>query len=262
MKLSELQRKFYKNVFMHEEESLLQLKQAFPNYSEEELKARISIYKNNTFLSLIDVLAETFPNTQKTVGIDFFTLLAKDYIRHHPPKTASLISYGDHLPSFILQHEKTEHLPYLGDLAQLEFDRHIAYYTEDTPPLTQEDFTRIDVERLADCRITVLSSVRLLASNYAVVSLWRFNNDDNKDDEQIIIDHPEFCITFKDNDEVISYKLEPALYTFLKQIVEQHSIGASLDETLEQHPDFNATEAVQFLVQSHIGERIIKGDNE
>lgn len=262
MKLNELQKGFYHSVFMHEEESLLQLKQAFPNYSEDELKARISIYRNNTFLSLIDVLTETFPYTKKTVGTEFFALLAKDYIRRTPPKTASLISYGDLLPSFIHQHPKTKQLPYLSDLAQLELNRHIAYYAEDIPALKQEDFARINVDQLGECKIQVLSSVRLLASPYAIVSLWNFNNDDNERDEQIVIDQPESCITLKNDNEIISYKLEPALFAFLQQIVNQYSIGESLEKTLERHPDFNASEAIQFLIQSQIGERILKGDTE
>ncbi|MEI8634117.1 DNA-binding domain-containing protein [Vibrio sp. PP-XX7] len=48
--------------------------------SEQEKQTRFSVYRNNVFSSLIDVLGEIYPICKMVVGDEFFAALAYQYV--------------------------------------------------------------------------------------------------------------------------------------------------------------------------------------
>lgn len=135
---------------------------------------RFAVYRNNVVVSLIDALADSFPVTQELVGEAFFRAMAKSFALANPPRSPVMATYGDGFPDFVAGFPQAAGLPYLGDVARLEWLRIEAYYAADRIPL---DPARIG-ERLADSsalpglRCALQPSLRLLASPHAVVSLW------------------------------------------------------------------------------------------
>ncbi|MBJ7536133.1 HvfC/BufC N-terminal domain-containing protein [Marinomonas transparens] len=85
-----------------------------------EKEARINVYRNNIFVSLMDALADIFPVTQALVGEDFFRAMAREYILLHQPQSPVISEYGDTFSDFIHHFEPAQSLPFLGGLAKLE----------------------------------------------------------------------------------------------------------------------------------------------
>lgn len=254
MTLSKLQNDFFISVFKTGDTSDT-LKNALKQYPEKELQARLAIYKNNTFQSLISTLAETFPNTEKTVGKDFFSLLGKEFIQSFPPKQPSLIYFGKELPLFIHKHKITEELPYLADLAELEFQRHSAYYAKDEPTLTLNDYTEVKPDDLASKKVMPQASAALLQSKYAVYDIWNLNqNPENT--KEINFKTTQFTLTVRVETNIYSYSLEEPTWLFLNYLYEQDSIGVSIEKVTDTFPQFNATEAIQVLIQSGFGSQL------
>ena len=99
---------------------------------------RFAVYRNNVYASLIDALAGRFPATVKLVGDEFFRAMAREYVEKTPPRSAVLLRYGGDFPDFIGAFPPAAAVPYLADVARLEWVWHEAYHAADAEPLSQE----------------------------------------------------------------------------------------------------------------------------
>ena len=113
------------------------------SYSSPVPQSRFNIYRNNVHVALIDMMAARFPVVLKLVGEEFFRGLARSYIRAHPPKSAMTINYGAGLPEFLRNFEHVQDVPYLADVAELEWLRMEAYNAADRKSLGGEDLAAI-----------------------------------------------------------------------------------------------------------------------
>lgn len=84
---------------------------------------RVQVHQNNYVLLLEAALANTFPAVHGAVGADFFGFMVRRFVIAHPPSNAALFTYGADFPTFIKELEEAASLPWLPDLAQLEWAR-------------------------------------------------------------------------------------------------------------------------------------------
>ena len=82
---------------------------------------RLEIYRNNTLISLTEALKANFPVTVRLVDERFFRWVAQDFIRHHPPREPRLALYGAALPAFLATVPACRTVPYLAEVARLEW---------------------------------------------------------------------------------------------------------------------------------------------
>ncbi len=135
---------------------------------------RFAVYRNNVVVSLIDALADGFPVTQALVGEAFFRAMARAWVQSQPPRTRVLAHAGEDFPQFVERFAPARQLAYLAGVARLEFARVRAYHAADAGsvdvPALGAAFALPDAAlRL---RLGLHPSLSLLASPYAVVSLW------------------------------------------------------------------------------------------
>ncbi len=135
---------------------------------------RFAVYRNNVMASLIDALADTFPVTLELVGEVFFRAMAGIFVRSTPPISVLLVEYGAGLPAFIDQFEPACSVPYLADMARLEYLRVQAFHAGDASVVSPESIAQAlaDPEGLPALRVVCHPSFGVLRSRYAVVSLW------------------------------------------------------------------------------------------
>ena len=135
---------------------------------------RFAVYRNNVMVSLIDALADSFPVTHALVGGEFFSGMARIFAQRHPPASPVLAFYGAGFADFIAGFEPVACLPYLPDVARLEYLYVRAYHAADAAPLPVEALHALlaDEARLARAGLVLHPSLAVLSSRYAVVSLW------------------------------------------------------------------------------------------
>ena len=90
------------------------------------------IYSKTVLGSLIGALEDTFAACRETVGDEFFAAMAGRYVRATPAHSPSLNDWGESLPEFIAHFGPAQELPYLSDLARLEWARHRAGIARDS----------------------------------------------------------------------------------------------------------------------------------
>ena len=134
---------------------------------------RFGIYRNNIFKSLTGVLEAAFPTIRNLVGGENFAVLAHRFIAAHPPRQPPLFAYGGEFPAFLAGFTPAvEDLPFLPDLAKVEWAVNEAYFEADAEPLAAGHLAGLAPESYAGLRLGLHPTVRLIGSDWPVWDLW------------------------------------------------------------------------------------------
>lgn len=139
------------------------------------VSARLAIYRHHVLTSLTTALEATFPVVCQLVDRRFFGWLADRYIRAHPPSGPCLAEYGASLPAFIDGFPACAGLPWLGDVARLEWALNAALHAAEARPLTADALAAVAPAALEQLVLRLEPSVTLLASRWPVDAIWRAN---------------------------------------------------------------------------------------
>lgn len=126
---------------------------------------RFSVYRNNIIVSLKEAMSDGFPAIASLVGDAFFAAMSDVYIRQNPPKSPILAVYGSDFPEFIASFEPAASLPYLADVARLEFALREAYHCADAYPVDAQAFENPSV---FTARLTLAPVVALVCSTFPI----------------------------------------------------------------------------------------------
>lgn len=126
---------------------------------------RLAIHRHHIARSLARVLAGTFPTVQALVGEDYFRQTAQAFVVGHLPTQPVLAEYGAAFPAFLASEEPRHGLPYLADMARLDWALNVAFYS---PRLSAADHSGIGPETL----LTLAPGVEVLRSPYPVDRIW------------------------------------------------------------------------------------------
>jgi hypothetical protein len=134
---------------------------------------RLAVYRHHLRHSLISALAATFPTVQTVVGANFFARLADDFRAVFLPVQPVLTEYGAELPSFIADYVPAAGLPYLADIARLDWALNVAFHDVSFGRLTVEELSAVAVERLPSHGVALPASACLIDSSYPIDRIWR-----------------------------------------------------------------------------------------
>ena len=136
---------------------------------------RFLVYRNNVQHGLCSALAQRFAVVERLVGADFFVAMARVFAAQHPPQTPVMMDWGGEFPEFLEGFPPVATLPYLPDVARLEWLRGRAYHAADAPLADPAALMAGDPSGL---RLTLAPSVAAFASQHPAVSIWRMNQPD------------------------------------------------------------------------------------
>ncbi len=134
--------------------------------------ARFAVYRNNVHVGLIGALAKIFPVTRMLVGADFFSGMAREFVRVEKPSTPLLMEYGAGFPDFVASFAPAAVLPYLPDVARVELAWLRAYHAADVTALCMPDLSVLAGGDIADTTLPVHPAVGLVRSVHPVGSIW------------------------------------------------------------------------------------------
>lgn len=139
---------------------------------------RFSVYRNNVHASLLATLVAHFPVVRRLVGEEFFEATAVAFLRKHPPHTPVLSEYGVGFADFLQSFAPADALPYLPDVARLEWALNVAHNAVDAPPLGLEALAALPPESAAEKQVVLHPATFVISSPWPVVSIWTTNTRD------------------------------------------------------------------------------------
>lgn len=229
----------------------------FNNNSSEAIKLivpyglsgaqRLNIYRNNTFITLTDALSKTYPVINKLVGDEFFTFTAHEFIKQSPPRQGPLFEYGEDFPSFLNQFDPASSLPYLADVAYLEWARNTSYHAADATPLALADLSNISENNLTKLFFKIHPSCRLITSEYSIDLIWKSNQPDGELKE-IDLNQSANVLVIRPNEQVDLHMVEPGTVSFLKSLNLGQNLEDAYGASTTLNPRFDPAEAMVDLL--------------
>ena len=134
--------------------------------------ARLQVYANTSAGTQIDALRGTYPAVLALVGEDFFEAAAARYRLLHPSTHGNLQDFGGAFADFLAAMPEAAALAYLPDVAHLEWLRQEAALAADATPL--DAVAPVALDAGGPVRLILHPSLRLLASAYPVLTIWRY----------------------------------------------------------------------------------------
>lgn len=99
------------------------------------LDRRFTVHRATVGQSLTGVLKAAFPLTEAILGPRRFADLAGAFAHSRPPVRAWLYAYGEDFPDWLGVQADGRRVPYLADMAGVDWARHAAYFAADADPL-------------------------------------------------------------------------------------------------------------------------------
>lgn len=204
---------------------------------------RIAIYANHYRVTLIEALATTFPVTLQLVGDAFFRAAARRHVRETPPVSPCLFEYGESFPSFIGDLPEAGGLPYLRDLARLEWAINAARHAPDPPP----KHSRWN----APTRVVLHPAFRLVTSPYAIDRVWQAHQDGGPLTAIDVDAGPVRLLVGRMDDDAVGWiSLPAAEAAFVEALIGSGDIAGSLIAAYAADPAFDPVPFLAALIEN------------
>ncbi len=135
-------------------------------------RARLKVYRNHYRVSLKEGLARVFPAARVLLGERYFDAMAALFIAGAPPRDPRIALHGGDFPRFLASRDELEDLPFVVEVARLEWLLAAIADVADEPPLGLEDLARVQADPAA-FRLRLARTVALFDCEWPVHAIRR-----------------------------------------------------------------------------------------
>ena len=211
---------------------------------------RFNVYRNNVFASLTDLLQAYFPVVARLVGEEFFRAMAHDFIVRDPPRSPILSRFGARFPPFIQKFPAAQDLPYLADVARLEWLQQRAYHAQDRVPINPRKLASVPAEQLPDVAFELHPAAGLLVSRFPVVSIWQTNTMDSEVRPISLDKGGEAALVVRPQLDVEVMPLPIGADTFVALIMMDRTVSEAATASRLADREFNLRQSLALLIGS------------
>jgi hypothetical protein len=245
--LHELQKQFVENLKNLDEKSLTFIR----THKILSSKQHFVIYQNSIRGIHQKALQEIYPVCNKLVGDDFFIAMINEYIMQTDFIFSDLEEYGSTLPEFISEFTPAKALPYLSDVAQLEWAWHRVFHAEENKTL--------DLNKLSACYAAHGESIlfllqpesHLLSSNFPIHRIWEMNQNGFTGDTNLILTQNEsyFFLIWRKQLSMRIDVLSQAEWQILSWMQQSLPLGNIAEQIENNFPDISLSDLLIHFIQ-------------
>ncbi|MEP9389836.1 DNA-binding domain-containing protein [Mesorhizobium sp. KR9-304] len=198
---------------------------------------RMRIYQNNTRSTLTATLKTVFPVTVRLVDERFFGYAANEFIRTNPPNEPRLVRYGADFPAFLRTFKGLEDLPFVSEVARLEWAIAEAL---DEASLPAVPIAALNGNAAETPELVLQPSLRLVISHWPVLAIWSAHQDGGA---PTCGWHrrPERIALWRTGDNIRFSKLSGAEFSFRYSLAHGHGLDKAVSRALTHEPMFDLT---------------------
>lgn len=211
-----------------------------------------SVYRNTVMKGASDALLANFPTVVRLVGDDWLRAAASIYLQQSPPSDTRLLYYGASFPDFLDWFEHAQQMPYLGNVARLDWLWTQVHSAQEQPPLETRALARLSPERLlATCFQPRASVAWAWFTDQPAYSIWRLNREE-LDIPPALEWHSEGVLLTRDAGRINWQSFSAAGCTLLDACAANLPLGSALEQTQERHPDLDPNQLLAFLISANV----------
>jgi hypothetical protein len=213
----------------------------FATIPQDAAAERIAVYRRALRANYRNALAATFPVVRRLVGAPFFEAAVDAFVRAHPATSGDLNVYGESFGAFLAAYRPAANLPYLADVAALEWAQDEANRAADhdaSPQAVLADLTVIAPADLPLVTLALAPSCRLVASRYPILRIWKVNQDGYAGNPRVSLDAgADRLLVRRESEGVTIERLAAGEHAWLATL----AAGSSLGEAIEAAQDADAS---------------------
>lgn len=197
--------------------------------------ARLNIYHNNLVLGVRDILQSFFPVVEKITGEGLFRTLAHDFMRAHPLQNGNRTVYGDKFADFLATHDLCREIPYLTDVARIEYAFHRAYDADDATVITSDVFAELLAQfNHGNIFLGLHPSVKIVTTHTNAFDIWQEHQKEDVDRVELQHQTEHILVWRQPDDDIVMCRIHAVTAQFFQSL---HS-GKSLEDVFAEVADF------------------------
>jgi hypothetical protein len=206
--------------------------------------ARVGIYRNHAVFTLGAALQGSFPVVCRLVDKRFFSYAAHEYLREHPPRSRCLVEYGADFADFLADFEPCKTLPYLADVARLEWALKSAGNMRKAAPLPAEALAAVPPDEAAYVALRLQPSLFYLASPWPIDAIWQANQENEV--PPVDLAKGGVCLEIRRAGDAVAWRrLDPATLAFRSALADGLALGGAMAAAILQDSAFDLAAALQ-----------------
>jgi len=215
---------------------------------------RLTIHRNNSLHAGEAALRAQYPVIARLVGDTFLAAMARRYVAELPPGSPVLATFGVHFPAWLPRQPEVRNMPWLEDIARLEWALQEAYHAADAATLDPGALGDGGVTRLAESAVPLHPSVRLLASSWPVGRIWTVNQAGWTGDVTVSLDEGGDRLVVHRTPDLHTrwQRLGAGRWTLLRTLAEGEPLGAACEAALAAETDLALGPVLTDLIRSGV----------
>jgi hypothetical protein len=204
---------------------------------------RIAIYRNTVRANYRNALGATYRVVSQLVGEAFFHAAVDAYVHASPSTGGDLNVYGGSFGEFLGAYPHAQDLPYLPDVARLEWAMDEAGRAADargTPEAILAALGKIPAERVTALRFALDPSCRLLTSPYPVLRIWQVHQPGYAGDMAVAFgEAKDQLLVRREAGVALVERLTAGDFALLRALADGGDLAAALDAAVVAEPMFD-----------------------
>ena len=174
-----------------------------------------------------EALAEVYEAVHMVLGPRRFAALAAAYTEQHPSHEYNLSFFGRQLEDWLEASAWHRALPFLPDLARLEWLVCQAFHAFDDPPAEASRFASLPVEAWERARFQFQPSMGLIASAWPIRDIWVARSQPRDTIDIALASRPHHLMVHRRGTEVVCEVVEPEAFTLLQHLADGQPLAAA-----------------------------------
>jgi hypothetical protein len=201
-------------------------------FSADDAAPRVSVYRNNVFSNYRNALGASYPVVCRLVGKAFFDAAVDALVRARPSTSGDLNTYGGDFGDFLASYPYAANLPYLADVARLEWAIDEAQRAAKRMRTSREvlgALAAIHPELLPSITIGLDPSCGLVASPFPLLHIWRANQPGFTGDGAVDLDEgADRLLVRRDAGTVAIERIDPGTFALLHVLASGLTLARAL----------------------------------
>ncbi len=152
--------------------------------------------------------------------------------------------YGDAFPAFIAREDVAQRLPYLPDVARLEWARAESYFAADAPHLDMTKLASLSPHDMDRVVLRLHPATRMIASPFPIYRIWEVNQPTVTDVPTVDMSIAQCALVSRHGNNIVTREISETDAGFLRDIAQ----GKTLSEATAHMP---GTFDLQHVLQDH-----------
>lgn len=238
------------------------LREAFPDGDTSEIESlvrgagidparRLNIYRNNSIENFRATLAAAYPVLERLVGTGYFRQMAREYQDRYPSRSGNLQHLGAALATFLERRVARTEFAYFIDVARLEWAYQEILVAAEHAPFAIERLGTVGEDAWASLGFVLHPAVRLVRSEFPILSIWSAHQDSACDSAVARIDLAsggENVLLRRAERDVEMHRLPAPDFAFLESLASDATLADATDRATALEETFDLTRALKRYV--------------